>query len=45
MHVEVVTVSSPLRANCAPTIIHIAEAAATSVCMLAATNHITNPVI
>ena len=45
MRVEVVTVSSPSRANCAPTVIHIAEAVATSVCMLAATNHIANPVI
>ena len=45
MHVEVVTANSLLRANCAPTITHIVEAAATSVCMLAATNHIANPVV
>ena len=45
MHVEVVTTNSLLRANCAPTIIHIIEAVATSVCMLAATSRIANLVM
>ena len=45
MRVEVVTMNSPSRANYAPTVTHIVEAAATSVCMLAATNRIANPVI
>ena len=42
MHVEAVTTSSPLRANCALTVNNIVEAVATSVCMLAVTNHIAN---
>ena len=45
MHVEVVTVNFPLRANCAPTVTHINEAGATSVCMLVAINLIANQAI
>ena len=44
MRVEAVTLNSPSRANCGPTVIHIPEATATSVYMQAATNHIANPV-
>ena len=45
MHVEAVTANFLSKANCAPTVTHIVEAAATSVCTLAATNCIANLVI
>ena len=45
MHVEVVTMSFPLRASYAPTITRINEAGATSVCMPVAINPIANQAI